>query len=139
MFSIAEVHTKVINYNSAKSCLLQVVHIKAIAALTQFCNFYMMIYSGILKRFSLLRYLSLQYEKMLLFNALYYNLDYIYIIFKVVAAKFISYKSLKMIFDKKQSLRLSLLLQKKQNGIIFNILFYVIFSLSFKLTYLTFA
>ena len=66
---------------------------------------------------------------MLLFNALYYSLDYIYIIFKVVAAKFISYESLKMIFDKKQSLRLALLLQKKQNGIIFNILFYVIFKL----------
>ena len=40
MFSIAEVQTKVINCNSAnKSCLLQVVHTKAIAALTQFCDF----------------------------------------------------------------------------------------------------
>ena len=41
MFSIAEVQTKVINCNSAnKSCLLQVVHTKAIAALTQFCAFF---------------------------------------------------------------------------------------------------
>ena len=40
MFSIAEVQTKVINSSSAnKSCLLQVVHKKAIAALTQFCDF----------------------------------------------------------------------------------------------------
>ena len=41
MFSIAEVQTKVINCNSAiKSCLLQVMHTKAIAALTQFCDFF---------------------------------------------------------------------------------------------------
>ena len=41
MFSIAVVQTKVISCNSAnKSCLLQVVHTKAIAALTQFCDFY---------------------------------------------------------------------------------------------------
>ena len=49
MFSIAEVQTKVIFCNSDKkvifcnsaneSCLLQVVHTKAIAALTQFCDF----------------------------------------------------------------------------------------------------
>ena len=40
MFSVAEVQTKVINCNSEnKSCLLQVVHTKAIAALTQFCDF----------------------------------------------------------------------------------------------------
>ena len=40
MFSIAVVQTKVISCNSAnKSCLLQVVHTKAIAALTQFCDF----------------------------------------------------------------------------------------------------
>ena len=40
LFSIAEVQTKVINCNSAnKSCLLQVVHTKIIAALTQFCDF----------------------------------------------------------------------------------------------------
>ena len=40
MFSVAEVQTKVINCNSAnKSCLLQVVRTKAIAALTQFCDF----------------------------------------------------------------------------------------------------
>ena len=40
MFSIAEVQTKVIDCNRAnKSCLLQVVHTKAIAALTQFCDF----------------------------------------------------------------------------------------------------
>ena len=38
--SIAIVQTKVINCNSAnKSCLFQVVHTKAIAALTQFCDF----------------------------------------------------------------------------------------------------
>ena len=41
MFSIAEVQTLVICCNSAnKSCLLQVVHTKAIAALTQFCDFF---------------------------------------------------------------------------------------------------
>ena len=41
MFSIVVVQTKVISYNSAnKSCLLQVVHTKAIAALTQFCDFF---------------------------------------------------------------------------------------------------
>ena len=41
MFSIAEVQTKVTNCNSAnKSCLLQVVHTKTIAALTQYCDFY---------------------------------------------------------------------------------------------------
>ena len=40
MLSIAVLQTKVISCNSAnKSCLLQVVHTKAIAALTQFCNF----------------------------------------------------------------------------------------------------
>ena len=40
MFSIAEVQTKDINCISAnKSCLLQVVPTKAIAALTQFCYF----------------------------------------------------------------------------------------------------
>ena len=40
MFSIAEVQTKVINCNSAnKSSLLEVVYTKAIAALTQFCDF----------------------------------------------------------------------------------------------------
>ena len=40
MLSIAVVQTKVISCNSAnKSCLLQVVHTKAIAALTQFCDF----------------------------------------------------------------------------------------------------
>ena len=40
MFSIAEVKTKAINCSSAnKSCLLQVVHTKAIADLTQFCDF----------------------------------------------------------------------------------------------------
>ena len=40
MFSIAEVQTKAINCSSAnKSCLLQVVHTKAIAALPQFCDF----------------------------------------------------------------------------------------------------
>ena len=42
MLSIAVVQTKVISCNSAnKSCLLQVVHTKAIAALTQFCDFSM--------------------------------------------------------------------------------------------------
>ena len=41
MFSIVVVQTKVISCNSAnKSCLLQVVHTKAIAALTQFCDFF---------------------------------------------------------------------------------------------------
>ena len=41
MLSIAVVQTKVINYKSAnKSCFLQDVHTKAIAALTQFCDFY---------------------------------------------------------------------------------------------------
>ena len=40
MFPIAEVQTKAINCISAnKSCHLQVVHTKAIAALTQFCDF----------------------------------------------------------------------------------------------------
>jgi len=40
MFSTAEGQTKVINCNSAnKSFLLQVVHTKAIAALTQFSDF----------------------------------------------------------------------------------------------------
>ena len=40
MCLIAVVQTKVISCNSAnKSCLLQVVHTKAIAALTQFCDF----------------------------------------------------------------------------------------------------
>ena len=40
-FSIKIVHTKVINCKSAsKSFLLQVVHTKAIAALTQFCDFF---------------------------------------------------------------------------------------------------
>ena len=42
MFSIAEVQTKVIHCNCAnRSCLLRVVHTKAIAALTQFCDFLM--------------------------------------------------------------------------------------------------
>ena len=41
IFSIAEVQTLVICCNSAnKSCLLQVVHTKAITALTQFCDFF---------------------------------------------------------------------------------------------------
>ena len=41
MFSFAEVQTKAINCISAnKSCLLRVVHTKAIAALTQFCDFF---------------------------------------------------------------------------------------------------
>ena len=41
MFSIAEVQTKVINWNGTnKSCLLQIVHTKAIAALAQFCDFF---------------------------------------------------------------------------------------------------
>ena len=41
MFSIAVVQTKVISCNSAnKSCILQVVHTKAIAALMQFCDFF---------------------------------------------------------------------------------------------------
>ena len=41
MFSVAVVQTKVISRNSAnKSGLLQVVHAKAIAALTQFCDFF---------------------------------------------------------------------------------------------------
>ena len=45
MFSIAVVQTKVISCNSAKkNCLLQVVHTKAIAALTQFCDFFTNIY-----------------------------------------------------------------------------------------------
>ena len=45
MFSIVVVQTKVISCNSAnKSCLLQVVHTKAIAALTQFCDFFFDIY-----------------------------------------------------------------------------------------------
>ena len=40
MFLIAVVQTKVIKCGSAdKSCLLQVVHTKAITALTQFCDF----------------------------------------------------------------------------------------------------
>ena len=40
IFSVAEGQTIVINCNSAnKSCLLQVVHTKAIAALTQSCDF----------------------------------------------------------------------------------------------------
>ena len=44
MFSIAVVQTKVICCNSANnSCLLQVMHTKAITALTQFCDFYIMI------------------------------------------------------------------------------------------------
>ena len=38
--SIAVVQTKVINCNGvSKSCLLQAMHTKAIAALIQFCNF----------------------------------------------------------------------------------------------------
>ena len=41
MFSVAEVQTKVISSNSAnKNYLLQVVQTKAIAALTQFCDFF---------------------------------------------------------------------------------------------------
>ena len=44
MLSIAVVQTKVIScYSSNKSCLLQVVHTKAIAALTQFCDFFIYI------------------------------------------------------------------------------------------------
>ena len=40
MFSIAVVQTKVITCNSAnKGCLFQVVRTKAVAALTQFCDF----------------------------------------------------------------------------------------------------
>ena len=39
MFSVAEVQTKVIDCNS---CLLQVVHTKVIAALTQFCDFFIL-------------------------------------------------------------------------------------------------
>ena len=43
MFSIAEVQTKVINYNGTnKSCILQIVHTKAIAALTQFYDFFLL-------------------------------------------------------------------------------------------------
>ena len=42
LFSIAVVKTKVISSNSAnKSCLLQVVHTKAIAALTQFLDYFL--------------------------------------------------------------------------------------------------
>ena len=45
MFSIAEVEIKFIDCNSEnKSCLLQVVHTKAIAALTQFAIFTRVIY-----------------------------------------------------------------------------------------------
>ena len=41
MFLIALVQTKAISCNSAnKSCLLEVVHTKAIVALTQFCDFF---------------------------------------------------------------------------------------------------
>ena len=41
MFSNAEGQAKVINCNSAnKSCLLQDVHTKAIAASTHFCDFF---------------------------------------------------------------------------------------------------
>ena len=41
MLSIAVVQKKVISCNNAnKSFLLQVMHTKAIAALTQFCDFY---------------------------------------------------------------------------------------------------
>ena len=44
MFSIAEVQTLVICCNSAnKTCLLQAVHTKAIAALTQFYDFWVKI------------------------------------------------------------------------------------------------
>ena len=44
MFSIAVVQTKPISCNSAnKSCLLQLVHTKAIAASTQFCDFYIVV------------------------------------------------------------------------------------------------
>ena len=47
MFLIAEVQTKVINYNCAKkSCLLQVVRTKAIVALTQFCDFFLFLGSN---------------------------------------------------------------------------------------------
>ena len=47
MFSNAVVQTKVINCNSAKkSCLLQVVHTKAIAALTQFRDFFFLAGNG---------------------------------------------------------------------------------------------
>ena len=41
MFSNAVVQTKVNSCNSAKKCPLQVVHTKAIAALTQFCDFFL--------------------------------------------------------------------------------------------------
>ena len=41
--AIAVLQTKVINCNSAnKSCLFQVMHTKAIAALTQFCDFFVL-------------------------------------------------------------------------------------------------
>ena len=41
MMSIAVVQTKVISFNSVnKSCLLQALQTKAIAALTQFCDFF---------------------------------------------------------------------------------------------------
>ena len=41
IFSIAVVQAKVISCKSAnKSCLLQVVHTKAITAMTQFCDFF---------------------------------------------------------------------------------------------------
>ena len=44
MFSIAEGQTKVINGKSEnKSYLLQILHTKAIAALTQFCDFWVKI------------------------------------------------------------------------------------------------
>ena len=50
MFSIVVVQTKVISCNSAnKSCLLQVVHPKDIAALTQFCDFYVSCFNFVSK------------------------------------------------------------------------------------------
>ena len=46
MFSIAVVQKKNISCHCAnKSCLLQVVHTKAIAALTQLCDFYYPVWS----------------------------------------------------------------------------------------------
>ena len=47
MFSIAVVQTKVISCNCVnKSYLLQVVHTKAIAVLTQFCDFFKMVWEA---------------------------------------------------------------------------------------------
>ena len=67
MFSIAEVQTLVICSNSAnKSCLLQVVHTKAIAALTQFCDFFYFAFIDKIslkqKKFTLWRMIQKIYE-----------------------------------------------------------------------------